>query len=86
MQEIRTALMLVGVSSMFGAAYLSLLPAFARDILHGASTSYGTLMTAVGTGALIGAYKGQPSMGIVIGIATGVAITLALYLYDRRKG
>jgi MFS family permease len=54
--HIRTALMLVGVSSMFGAAYLSLLPAFARDILHGASASYGTLMTSVGIGALIGAY------------------------------
>jgi MFS family permease len=54
--RIRTALMLVGVSSMFGAAYLSMLPAFARDILHGSSTSYGTLMTAVGIGALIGAY------------------------------
>jgi MFS family permease len=54
--RIRIALMLVGASSMFGAAYLSLLPAFARDILHGASTSYGTLMTAVGIGALIGAY------------------------------
>jgi len=54
--SIRLALMLVSVSSMFGAAYLSLLPAFARDILHGASTSYGTLMTAVGLGALIGAY------------------------------
>jgi MFS family permease len=53
---IRIALMLVGVSSMFGAAYLSMLPAFARDILHGASTSYGTLMTSVGIGALIGAY------------------------------
>jgi MFS family permease len=54
--QIRVALMLVAVSSMFGAAYLSLLPAFARDILHGASTSYGTLMTSVGIGALIGAY------------------------------
>jgi predicted MFS family arabinose efflux permease len=54
--QIRIALMLVGVSSMFGAAYLSMLPAFARDILHGASTSYGTLMTSVGIGALIGAY------------------------------
>src|ERR1051326_6750360 len=55
--HIRTALMLVGMSSMFGAAYLSLLPAFARDILHGSSASYGTLMTAVGIGALIGAYS-----------------------------
>lgn len=53
---IRMALFLVGISSMFGASYLSLLPAFARDILHGASGSYGTLMTSVGVGALIGAY------------------------------
>jgi predicted MFS family arabinose efflux permease len=56
MPQIRIALMLVAVSGMFGAAYLSMLPAFARDILHGSSTSYGTLMTSVGIGALIGAY------------------------------
>jgi len=54
--RIRSALMLVGVSSCFGAAYLSLLPAFARDLLHGDATSYGTLMTGVGIGALAGAY------------------------------
>jgi MFS family permease len=54
--RIRSALMLVGVSSCFGAAYLSLLPAFARDLLHGDSTSYGALMTGVGIGALAGAY------------------------------
>ncbi|MEI9933054.1 MAG: MFS transporter [Rhizomicrobium sp.] len=54
--RIRVALMLAAASSVFGAAYLTLLPAFARDLLHGDSTSYGTLMTGVGTGALIGAY------------------------------
>jgi predicted MFS family arabinose efflux permease len=54
--RIRSALALVAVSSCFGAAYLSMLPAFARDLLHGDSTSYGTLMTAVGVGALMGAY------------------------------
>ena len=55
-KRIRASLMLVAVSSCFGAAYLSLLPAFARDLLHGDATSYGTLMTSVGVGALIGAY------------------------------
>jgi MFS family permease len=55
-QRIRVSLMLVAVSSCFGAAYLSLLPAFARDLLHGDSTSYGTLMTGIGIGALAGAY------------------------------
>jgi predicted MFS family arabinose efflux permease len=54
--RIRTALMLVAVSSCFGAAYLSLLPAFARDLLHGNAASFGTLMTSVGLGALLGAY------------------------------
>jgi predicted MFS family arabinose efflux permease len=55
-KRIRVALMLVAVSSCFGAAYLSLLPAFARDQLHGDATSYGTLMTSIGIGALMGAY------------------------------
>ncbi len=54
--QLRTSLLLVAASSMFGAAYLTVMPAFARDILHGQSTAYGTLMTSVGAGALIGAY------------------------------
>jgi MFS family permease len=54
--QIRTSLMLVAVSSCFGAAYLSLMPAFAHDHLHGGAGSYGMLMAGVGTGALLGAY------------------------------
>jgi hypothetical protein len=41
---------------MFGAAYVSMMPAVARDLLHGDATSVGTLMSAAGGGALIGAY------------------------------
>jgi MFS family permease len=55
-RQIRMSLMLVAVSSCFGAAYLSLMPAFARDLLHGDAASYGTLMAGVGVGALLGAY------------------------------
>lgn len=36
-------------------------------------------------GALVGARLGQASLGTVIGIATGAAICLALYLYDHRQ-
>lgn len=54
--QLRVSLLLVAVTSMFGAAYLTMMPAFARDILHGQSTAYGTLMTSVGAGALVGAY------------------------------
>jgi predicted MFS family arabinose efflux permease len=54
--QIRISLLLVAVSSMFGAAYVSMMPAVARDLLHGDATSVGTLMSASGAGALIGAY------------------------------
>ena len=54
--QIRISLLLVAVSSMFGAAYVSMMPAVARDLLHGNSTSVGALMSAAGGGALIGAY------------------------------
>lgn len=36
-------------------------------------------------GALIGNHLGEPSLGTLIGTGVGVAITLALYIYDRRQ-
>jgi MFS family permease len=54
--QIRVSLMLVSVSSLFGAAYVTMMPAVARDLLHGDSTYVGTLMSALGGGALVGAY------------------------------
>jgi predicted MFS family arabinose efflux permease len=81
---IRTALMLTAVSSIFGAAYLTMLAAFARDVLHGSSTVYGTLMTTVGVGALIGAFFlariRERWMGIAPVIAA-VAFGLSLILF-----
>ncbi len=54
--QIRLSLILVGVSSLFGAAYLTMMPAVARDLLHGDSTTQGTLLSSVGAGALAGAF------------------------------
>ena len=54
--QIRLSLMLTGISSLFGAAYLTMMPAVARDLLHGDSTTQGTLMSAIGAGALAGAF------------------------------
>lgn len=54
--QIRVSLMLVGVSSLFGAAYVTMMPAVARDLLHGDSTTQGWLMASLGAGALVGAY------------------------------
>jgi hypothetical protein len=36
-------------------------------------------------GAMIGARLGQPSLGTVIGAALGTTITIAIFLYDRRR-
>ncbi len=55
-REIRVALMLIAVCSSFGASYIPLLPAFARDVLHEGSQGLGLLYGAIGCGALGGAY------------------------------
>lgn len=53
--ETRTLLLLLAMSSLFGTSYLTLMPVFARDVLHGSSDLLGYLMSAVGAGALVGA-------------------------------
>lgn len=54
--QIRTVLLLIGAASFFGGPYLSLMPVFARDVLHQGSEGLGFLMAAIGVGALAGAY------------------------------
>jgi MFS family permease len=51
---VRTAIILVAVSSLFGFSYGTLLPAFAVDVLHIGEAGLGALNTAVGIGALAG--------------------------------
>jgi MFS family permease len=53
--QMRTLLLLLASASLFGTSYLTLMPIFARDVLHGGSDALGFLMAAVGAGALIGA-------------------------------
>ena len=55
-REIRNSLLLVAACAAFGASYLALMPAVARDVLHQGSAGLGYLMGSVGLGALIGAY------------------------------
>lgn len=55
-REIRVSLMLIALCSAFGASYIPLLPAFARDVLHQDSRGLGFLYGAVGAGALMGGY------------------------------
>jgi MFS family permease len=58
-RQMRTLLLLLAGASLFGTSYLTLMPIFARDILHGSSDALGYLMAAVGAGALLGALSVQ---------------------------
>ena len=51
----RSALLLLSVLSLFGLQYSVFLPIFAKDVLHGGARAFGLLMSAAGTGAVLGA-------------------------------
>lgn len=52
---IRSILLLLALSSLTGAPYMTLVPLFAGKVLHGGPHTMGFLMTSAGTGALLGA-------------------------------
>lgn len=45
----------VGVTAIFGIAFLAMMPVVARNVIHSGATGYGVLLTCVGIGALLGA-------------------------------
>ena len=79
---IRTIIALVGVSSLFGMSYATLMPAYAVDVLHVGETGLGSLSAAVGMGALIGslavAFLGQFRRKGVLLAAGSLIFPLAL--------
>jgi MFS family permease len=54
-QRVRTILLLFLAIGVFGWSYAIVMPAFARDVLGRGANGYGVLMSASGTGALVGA-------------------------------
>ena len=82
---IRSLLLLSGMSSLTGMAYVVLMPVFAQDILHGTPMTLGALMSAAGFGALLAALTlaMRPSLkGISTWIANGAfgfGISLSLF-------
>jgi MFS family permease len=54
-RPIRTIIILVGVSSMLGLTYITLLPVYAADVLRVGETGLGALNTGVGIGSVAGA-------------------------------
>ena len=74
---IRTILFFVSWLSLVATANTTLLPIFAKDILHGDSKTYGFLMAAIGVGAVIGAIylasrRSVLGLGRIIAIASGI--------------
>ncbi len=51
-KPILAVLCLLAVFSIAGAPYLVLMPAFAKDVLHGGADTFGFLMSAAGVGAV----------------------------------
>jgi MFS family permease len=54
-RRVRTILLLFLAIGVFGWSYAVIMPAFARDVLRSGANGYGLLMSASGTGALVGA-------------------------------
>ncbi len=74
---IRSILLFIGWISFVGMANTTLMPIFARDILHGDSKIYGFLMAAIGVGAIIAAMflasrKSVLGLGRIIVIGSGI--------------
>ena len=76
---------LVAAASFFGFPCITLLPAFARDVLHADARGYGLLMAMTGVGAVVSALAlaGRQRSGVGGGVVVwaGVAFGAALVLF-----
>jgi predicted MFS family arabinose efflux permease len=69
---VRSALLLLSLVSIMGMPYSVLMPAVARNVLHGDSHTLGFLMTSTGLGALGGAFY-LASRRSVVGLGAVIA-------------
>jgi MFS family permease len=75
---IRTILFFLSWLSLVATANTTLMPVFAKDILHGDSKTYGFLMAAMGVGAIIGAIF-LASRRSVLGLGRIIAIASSIF-------
>jgi len=75
---IRSVLIFLGWISLVGMAYTTLMPVFAKDILHGGPQTFGFLMAASGVGAVIGALY-LASRTSVLGLGRLIAIASSIF-------
>lgn len=74
---IRTLIILLAFLSLAGLPFVVLLPAYAKEILHGGSDTLGYLMSALGAGALTGALY-MASRKTVIGLGKIVSMSIGI--------
>jgi predicted MFS family arabinose efflux permease len=86
----RVLMILTATISVFGFPYISMMPVFARDVLHRGAGGYGALTSSIGIGAVIGA------LGIALAsarirrrgrlmLAGGTALGLLLILFSTSR-
>jgi predicted MFS family arabinose efflux permease len=84
--SIRALMTIVAVSSFFTMGYVALSTIFADDVLNAGSEGLGYLMTAVGIGAMLGAFvvanihEGQRGKWMTVGNTLGPAILIVFTL------
>ncbi len=87
-RPIRALLVLVAIVSLLALPFSVLMPIFAVQILHGGASAYGTLMGAVGVGAMFGALalamrQQLRGLGNVVAYAaTGLGVSLVLFSFS----
>ncbi len=54
-RRLRTLVLLTATLSIFGFPYITMMPVFARNVLHRGAGGYGILTSSVGIGAMLGA-------------------------------
>jgi MFS family permease len=75
---IRSILLLLALASLTGMPYTVLMPIIASDVLHGGPGTLGTLMSAAGLGALVGAIN-LALRKSVLGLGMRIVIGSALF-------
>lgn len=75
---IRSILLLLGLVSLIGMPYTTLMPVFAKDVFHGGAHTLGFLVGASGIGALVGTMY-LASRASVRGLGRLIAISASMF-------
>lgn len=85
-RRLRVLMVLTAILSIFGFPYISMMPVFARDVLHRGAEGYGVLTSSIGIGAVIGAlaialYSGRIRARGKLMLVGGTALGILLILF-----